>query len=434
MSMPKNIQTGDISPGARQQEIDRLFQMTQRGPFSGQRQEEVLSETDGFVLQTGGVTEEQYWPIYLQSYIRGGFINDRFLAGPPDGLDSEINNTTNRLPGWEKFLWDRDSGSAHDVDDFTMVWEATPGGTGNKQLKITIPASVGTPWQDGYYVGIRQRVHTQMNDLHQMWPSWYIEAETGSGDVLDAQTTLLKYMIYPDGTRDLKTDPDFKPEADVDIAGRIYRTPQTTDDIDAAFYEYAFLIGSPTEDFDDQDREFIVKFTSLLEPVRSYHTMMGFSPSVTPVSETRQEIKHLNFIDGAAHEYFAPRAGYVDNITATHGTGITNTTGGINHFVNAWNPTDGSRELRFEDDAAFGVQPQVSGTQKGKTARANFNGNEDMGWRLNEFKAGDQLTMQAEADASWTGSGSAEIQMVVDIALFADSVTAITRDSTDTAF
>lgn len=82
------------------QHVERLFDLTSRGPFSGYRPEEITRETPELPLIPGGVTEDQRFPLYLQGYIIGNMYNDRFISGPPDGDGSVIDNIDNKLPGW----------------------------------------------------------------------------------------------------------------------------------------------------------------------------------------------------------------------------------------------------------------------------------------------------------------------------------------------
>lgn len=81
-------------------ELEKLWGMTQRGPFKGMQPDQILGEVSDIPLIDGGVTEEQRFGIQLQSFMRGGVYNDKFSAPPPD-ITERIDNTENRLPGWD---------------------------------------------------------------------------------------------------------------------------------------------------------------------------------------------------------------------------------------------------------------------------------------------------------------------------------------------
>jgi hypothetical protein len=144
----------DIDIGAP--ELERLFDLTNRGPFSGYRPEQVTEELGEFAQLPGSVAEDQRFPFYLQGFIRGGVYNDRFLSGPPDGQDTVIDNVENKLPGW-KVQDDTTNGAE-------VEWQYD--GT-NPPLKITI-----TDGQAGDRVYITQDVFIPGGNISTKSPAF----------------------------------------------------------------------------------------------------------------------------------------------------------------------------------------------------------------------------------------------------------------------
>jgi len=217
----------DLTPADRtRDQLDQLFQQTQRGPFSGARPEEILGELADIPLTQSGVTEDQRFPLYLQGYVIGSMHNDRFIATPPDGDAVALSDITNKLPGWST------------VDESTngaeIIWNA--GSNGAASLGFTMTDGVA-----GDRVYIEQLVYVPGGNVHILAPSFKCSTETAEDVVPFIEYT----YVYPDGTLGTPVEKTYTGVAAAS-GGAIHRVWVATQTTDYAFLRlrFGFKVGT----------------------------------------------------------------------------------------------------------------------------------------------------------------------------------------------
>ena len=117
-------------------QLDMLFSMTQRGPFSGYSPDQIAGEQNAIAALPASIAEDAGWPLYLQGYVFSRCYNENFTAQPPGGNGSTLNNLTNKLPGWKVVDTTSDASSA-------IVYTLNSYDVGLLTLKMNETAQVG---------------------------------------------------------------------------------------------------------------------------------------------------------------------------------------------------------------------------------------------------------------------------------------------------
>ena len=312
--MPAEPNAPGFDPGSS--EVNRLFDQTMRAPFGGGLPGTLAGESSEFPLIPGGVTEEQYWPLYLQSLIRGGFYNDRFVAGPPDP-DSPINNTDNRLPGWELVLNTVGvvvGGLTQTLDDFECYWEYN---SGAPRLRFVLPSD----WDDDMGVGLAQSVLTPRGSRHYDWPTFNIEPKDAGVDETNMSVMLVRANVSYTGdwpsysatygpwgsAATWSSTPDKNYTAfDMEADAYSYRDSATTPNNSSWWRKYGFLIYNDGGTASiGEEREFYLNYTSLSQPHYYSMNIEGIhNGNLTDSSSYVMELSSLNTV-------VAPADGFV---------------------------------------------------------------------------------------------------------------------------
>lgn len=400
---------------ANKTEIDRLFGLTERGPFSGNLPGVTSLETPEFPLMPGSITEEQYWPLYLQSFIRGGFYNDRWVAPPPDGLDSAINNTDNRLPGWEKYF--SAEGTAATIDDFTVTWKedsAFSPNHGQYTLQLVLPSD----WPDVAQAGIRTRMHMPAGNLQFMWPTITIEGGTALADL---QLTCAVIGINPDGTEATAVEVTHDLITTDDRAFRaMFRTISRY-----AFYDVVWYFNWPASSGRTATARTIYLYSPTLNVPQHYTVNVhGYRDDLTVAASNNYKL-HRNVM-GNDRPYIAPHPGIIVSASAAH-TGFTFTAGDIEAWVRvkdgaAGGTTDWSSYLTAPVPILDKDTPTATHyLDLDSTAWAGFTGF--------MFKAGDQLLPMISTTSALAGSGlTGDIYADFTVLMFADELSVTGRE------
>jgi hypothetical protein len=382
-------QSLDLVP-ADMERIDKLFQMTQRGPFSGMRPEEVLSEVAGFPLAPGGITEDMLLPLMIQGYVLGGVWNDRFIQGPPDGDASAIDDISNKLPGWS-FV---DSSAA----GAQAFWEIEL----NDSPHLDFEHDTGSQ-TDGDEVYIEQYAFVPGGNITILAPSFhaYTDNTTDWAPFMEVQ------WVYPDGTlAGSATRTEYTGVAS-GSGGAIHRTW-----LMSRTRHYAFLrmrMGFTAKTTGAGGTQIGHLLWAWMETPESYDVTLRFgrgdsAGNWTPSASNTYNIQ-LNDISQtyAAAKWIAPSPGLVLAISCLndHGTGVTAGT--------------------------FQWIPRVAGAQLSDPV-AEFNSTNQLyaldqrdleGVTAFDFARGDKIDLQAVTNGSYAGpaanwSGTLSLRLVFD--------------------
>lgn len=175
------------APDLGASEMNRLFDMTNRGPFAGYRPEQISEELQEFYQTPGGLAEDNFTPLYLAGYILGKIHNDRFIHGPPDGSGSILDDETNKLPGWEVVDGTTNGGS--------VVWADEGNGVGVLKFYIEDGAV-----DDVLYVQQDIFVSGGNIDILSLAADWIGIADIAGGAEGKYDTFIEYAWYYPDGT------------------------------------------------------------------------------------------------------------------------------------------------------------------------------------------------------------------------------------------
>lgn len=184
---PQPVMGSQGQPDLGAEEMQRLFDMTNKQPFGGYRPEIVSEEGMYFPQSPGSLAEDNSFPLYLASYIIGKIQNDRFIHGPPDGTGSTLDDETNKLPGWSVVDGTANGGA--------VVWNDDGNGVGTLQFYVT-DGEVG----DKLYIEQDIFVSGGNYDILSVAADWIGTTDAGGG-VEGKYDTFIEYAwYYPDGT------------------------------------------------------------------------------------------------------------------------------------------------------------------------------------------------------------------------------------------
>lgn len=374
--------------------LDRLFDQTMRGPFNPSPLGTITDEGQAFPLIPGGVTEEQNWPLSLQSYMRGGFYNDRFAQLPPDGVDTDVNNEDNRIPGWERYYVDADGLDTE--ADFKL--QVVDYGSYNHALEFTLPSGM-----DSFtYFGVETEIHMPAQSLQYMWPTiTLLNSHPTNTDAENAEDLYLSCQVvgqYPDGTElTVKTLTDTNFEAAT--GGTVYRMPLETAWNFTKYivrWYFWFTSGEPTT---ARERKFQLIQPTLMTPQLLTMNLHAYRDNIILAASNTYK-GHRNEM-GQDHHFIAPLPGFCaaasvayKNLTLTAGT------------VTAWLRTKDGSDGTTTDFSGSNPVPYFDKDSTYGSSFWDFSGTPYAGFpsTLTQFNQGDILIPYFETDSSFAGT------------------------------
>lgn len=382
---------------SNRQHLDLLFNMTQRGPFSGYTPDQIAQEASSVDVMPGSTSEDTRWPVYLQGYVFNGIYNGDFTAQPPDGVGSYVNDVTNKLPGWNFVDGTTDSSG-------TCYYEDTGS---SSHGRIAFGVGAGLAVADRVYV--EQLVYAPYRgiDLYNLFSSIKL-AESGSGYTAGTDFDVFMEVdwIEPDGTVDDTETQYFSVGDSESGANRMWFSYPPT----AAAYAkirigFECLATGSLSGTKELGTLGIVDFTApLIQEVTLQFTLgTGVSHKSTSASTTYTLDASPDIVHNIVAKYRAPAPGFFMQISAATDA---NPTAGKAEFKPVIN---GTAQAYLGDPnlstMGFWLGKDVNGTgyhytnhaTQGKKISRDTNDTYD-------FLNGDNIQMQMITDGSWSAS------------------------------
>lgn len=269
-------------------EAERLFGMVERSPFKEASVDQVVNQQTAIPLEPAGVAQEVAFPPMLLEFIESGFVNASFHEGPPDGDGSVIDNSENRLPGWDLVnsntneivvTWDE---ATHTV---VFTCSANVVTADDVYLEQFIPASNrGALIVPRFFWEHQDADHSHIRAQQRVTLANWDRSSFGTERSVESASSLLSYV----------TESCVLTEGDTKGWLRVRIGPDFVQDLDA---EYVFTISAA----ENAGKHLI------------HETLITGDTGITPAADTSTFLKFNDAGSGTAR-YIAPHAGWVLSI------------------------------------------------------------------------------------------------------------------------